>query len=111
MLPVLSGQFANSRVQVPTAGSALANVDGSALVESVAGVFLVARTGATTFMALDATCTHEACTVNGVSGTVWVCPCHGSRYNRNGQVVNGPAKAALRQYSTTFANDVLAIAV
>jgi nitrite reductase/ring-hydroxylating ferredoxin subunit len=110
MLPVLNGQFANSRVQVSTT-SALANVDSAALVESIAGVFLVARTSATTFTVIDATCTHEGCTVNGVNGSIYVCPCHGSRYNRNGQVVNGPAKASLRQYSASFANDILTITV
>jgi Rieske Fe-S protein len=111
LLPVLSGQFGNSRVQVTTAGSALANIDGAALVESIAGVFLVARTSASTFTAVDAVCSHEGCTVNGVSGATYVCPCHGSRYNRNGQVVEGPARASLRQYTTTFANDVLTIAL
>ena len=110
-LPVLSGQFANSRVQVTTTGSALANVDGAAVVESIAGVFLVARTSASTFSAIDAICTHEGCRVNSASGAVYVCPCHGSRYNRNGQVLEGPARASLRQYSTTFANEVLTIAV
>jgi Rieske Fe-S protein len=111
LLPVLSGQFANSRVQLTTTGSALANVEGTALVESIAGVFLVARTGTTTFSAIDATCTHEGCRVNSVSGATYVCPCHGSRYSRNGQVVQGPARASLRQYTTAFANDVLTIAV
>jgi Rieske Fe-S protein len=110
-LPILTGQFANSRVQVVTTGSALANVDGAALIESIAGVFLVTRTSASTFSAIDATCTHEGCTVNGVNGAIYVCPCHGSRYNRSGQVVNGPARASLRQYSSTFANDVLTIAL
>jgi Rieske Fe-S protein len=110
-LPRLSGQFGNSRVQVTVTGSALANVDAAALVESIAGVFLVARTNTSTFSAIDATCTHEGCTVNGASGAIYVCPCHGSRYNRNGQVVNGPAKASLRQYNTTFANDVVTIAL
>jgi Rieske Fe-S protein len=111
LLPRLTGQFANSRVQVTTTGSALANVDGAAIVESIAGVFLVARTSTSTFSAIDAVCTHEGCTVNGASGAIYVCPCHGSRYNRNGQVVAGPARASLRQYNTTFANDVLTIAL
>ena len=111
VLPVLSGQFTNSRVQVATTGSALATVDGAALIESIAGVFLVARTSTSTFVAIDATCTHEGCRVDSVSGTTYVCPCHGSRYNRNGQVVQGPARASLRQYTTSFANDVLTIAV
>ena len=110
-LPRLTGQFANSRVQVTIAGSALTNVDAAALVESIAGIFLVARTSTSTFSAIDAVCTHEGCTVSGASGATYVCPCHGSRYNRNGQVVNGPAKASLRQYNTTFANDVVTIAL
>jgi Rieske Fe-S protein len=40
-----------------------------------------------------------------------VCPCHGSRYNRNGQVLAGPAKASLRQYVTTVADGVVTIAL
>ena len=111
MLPTLNGQFANSSVQVTTTGSALANVDGAAVIQSIAGVFLVARTSATTFTAIDAVCTHEGCTVNGANGATYVCPCHGSRYNRTGQVVNGPAKSALRQYNTSFTNDILTIAL
>jgi cytochrome b6-f complex iron-sulfur subunit len=107
----LTGQFANSRVQVTTTGTALANVDGAAVVESIAGVFLVARTSASTFTAIDAICTHEGCRVTGADGASYVCPCHGSRYTRNGQVTQGPARASLRQFTTSFANDVLAIAL
>jgi cytochrome b6-f complex iron-sulfur subunit len=110
-LPVLTGQFANSRVQVTTTGTALANVDGAALVESIAGVFLIARTSASTFSAIDAICTHEGCRVTTADGAIYVCPCHGSRYSRNGQVIQGPARSSLRQYNTTFANDVLTIAL
>ena len=62
-------------------------------------------------MALDATCSHESCTVTGADGNVYVCPCHGSRYSRTGQVLEGPAKAALRQFATTFADGVVTIAV
>jgi Rieske Fe-S protein len=108
-LPTLSGQFANSRVQVTTAGTALANVEGAAVIESVAGVFLVARTSASTFSVVDAICTHEGCRVTGADGAIYVCPCHGSRYNRTGQVVTGPARASLRQYSSSFSNDILTI--
>ena len=69
------------------------------LVESIAGVFLLARTAETAFSAIDAVCSHESCTITGADGTAYVCPCHGSRYNRNGQVLNGPATAALRQFT------------
>jgi Rieske Fe-S protein len=111
MLGVVSGRFTGSVVQVPAEGSALADVGGAALVESAAGVFLIARTSASTFTAVEATCTHEGCTITGADGNVYVCPCHGSRYNRNGQVLAGPAKASLRQHATTFDNGVVTIAL
>jgi len=109
-LSVLAGQLVGSSVRV-TPGSALANTGDTALVESTAGVFLVARTSASTFTALDAVCTHEGCTITDAQGNDYVCPCHGSRYSRDGRVIGGPAMANLRQYSTTFANDVVTIAI
>jgi len=111
MLNVVPGRFAGSGVQVTVAGSSLDNVGGAALVESTAGVFLVSRTSATAFMAVDATCSHESCTVTGADGNVYVCPCHGSRYSRTGQVLEGPAKASLRQFATSFADGVVTIGV
>jgi Rieske Fe-S protein len=86
-------------------------VDGAVLVEAIAGLFLSARTRANTFTAIDAVCTHEGCTINGAAGATYVCLCHGSRYSRNGQVLAGPARASLRQYSSTLANDVVTIAL
>ena len=111
MLPVLAGRFMGSVVQVTATGTALADVGGAVLAESTAGVFLIARTGPTTFSAIDAVCTHEGCTITGADSSNYVCPCHGSRYNRSGQVLAGPAKASLRQYSTTFTADVVTIAL
>ena len=108
-LPVLSGRFAASRVQVTVAGSALAGVGGAALIESTAGVFLLARTSESAFSAVEAVCTHEGCTVSGADGATYVCPCHGSRYSRSGQVVAGPARANLRQYATTLSDGVVTI--
>ena len=110
-LSVVPGQFASSRVQVTVAGSPLATVGGAARVESTAGVFLLARTSESAFSAIEAVCTHEGCTITGADGADYVCPCHGSRYNRTGQVLAGPARSSLRQYATTFANDVLTIAL
>jgi Rieske Fe-S protein len=111
MLGVLSGRFTGSGVQVAVAGSALDNVGGAVLVESTAGVFLLARMNTNTFSAIDATCSHESCTVTGADGAAYVCPCHGSRYSRSGQVLAGPAKSSLRQYASTFADGVVTIAL
>ena len=110
-LGVLPGVLIGSVVQVPTAGSPLTDVGGAVLVESTAGVFLLSRTSASSFTAIDAVCTHEGCTITTADGADYVCPCHGSRYTRSGQVLAGPAKAALRQYVATFADGVVTIAL
>ena len=107
----VAGQFTGPGVQVTVAGSPLAAVGGTVLVESTAGVFLLARISESAFSAVEAVCTHEGCTITGVDGAIYVCPCHGSRYNRSGQVVMGPAVAALRQYTTTVADGVVTIAL
>jgi Rieske Fe-S protein len=111
LLGVLPGRFGGAGVQVTVGGSSLDNVGGAALIESTAGVFLLSRTGANVFMAVDAICSHESCTITGADGNAYVCPCHGSRYSRTGQVLEGPAKASLRQFATTFADGVVTIAV
>jgi cytochrome b6-f complex iron-sulfur subunit len=107
----LTGTFAGSTVRINTAGSALDTVGGAVLVESTAGVFLVARTDANTFVAIEAVCTHEGCTITGAAGNIYVCPCHGSRYDRSGRVVTGPAQSSLRQYATSAAAGIVTIAL
>lgn len=47
-----------------------------------------------TYTALLMECTHRQCTVNP-AGSVLACPCHGSRYNLEGKVLEGPARRDL----------------
>jgi Rieske Fe-S protein len=47
--------------------------------------------------ALSPVCTHLGCVVE-VEGAALVCPCHGSTYDRAGQVLEGPAERALTRY-------------
>ncbi len=44
--------------------------------------------------AISCVCTHLGCTV-GRSADGFACPCHGSRFAKNGEVVRGPAPRAL----------------
>jgi Rieske Fe-S protein len=111
-LPTISGTLSGAGVTVPiNAGSPLAATGGMALVTSNGGDFLVTRTGTTTFVALTAQCTHQACLVSDATSTTYVCPCHGSEFDPStGRVVVGPAVAGLRQFSTEFSGSVLTIA-
>jgi cytochrome b6-f complex iron-sulfur subunit len=108
-LPIVSGTVSGSTIKVTVAGTALATAGALALVTTSSGDVLVARTSADTFVALSAGCTHQACEITGVSGQTFVCPCHGSEFDTSGHVVRGPAAAALRQFATQLAGDVLTI--
>ncbi|MBX2993108.1 MAG: Rieske (2Fe-2S) protein [Bacteroidetes bacterium] len=109
-LPVVQGTLAGGTVTVSIpAGSALAVVGNAALVQFSGGALLVAHVSQDSFVALTATCTHEACTITGFQEQTYVCPCHGSRFRTNGQVAQGPASSALRTYQTQFANEELTI--
>ena len=48
--------------------------------------------------AVSPVCTHMKCSVAwNLSEQSWDCPCHGARYNQDGEVLNGPASKSLEQ--------------
>lgn len=54
------------------------------------------RQGDNGLEAIWASCTHLGCEVNyDHQRDQWLCPCHGSRYNREGQPLQGPAVTPL----------------
>jgi len=52
--------------------------------------------------AISTTCTHLGCIVSK-SGTGFSCPCHGSRYDQDGNVTGGPAPRGLPWYQVNLA--------
>ena len=52
--------------------------------------------------AISTTCTHLGCIV-GISDTGFACPCHGSRYDQDGNVTGGPAPKPLPWYQVSLA--------
>jgi len=44
--------------------------------------------------AISTTCTHLGCIV-GLADTGFACPCHGSRFDQDGNVTGGPARTPL----------------
>jgi cytochrome b6-f complex iron-sulfur subunit len=54
------------------------------------------------FAALSTTCTHLGCIVS-TADTGYSCPCHGSRYDQDGNVTGGPAPKPLAWYKVSLA--------
>jgi nitrite reductase/ring-hydroxylating ferredoxin subunit len=109
-LPVITSNVTNGVITLPLdASSPLATVGNAALVRASGNELLVARTGQTVAVSLTAVCTHENCTISGYTEGKYVCPCHGSQYTTEGNVLSGPATRALRQFTTTISGSSLTI--
>ncbi len=54
----------------------------------------------TKMAAISTTCTHLGCIV-GISDTGFACPCHGSRFDQDGNVTGGPAPKPLPWFKVT----------
>ncbi|MFW5878058.1 MAG: ubiquinol-cytochrome c reductase iron-sulfur subunit [bacterium] len=54
--------------------------------------------------AVSAVCTHLGCILNkSIDG--FECPCHGSTYNKKGEVLSGPAPTSLNWFNLYVAQD------
>jgi len=65
--------------------------------------FFIIRRGNRLF-ALSAICTHRKCSLKAEPDRSFYCPCHGSTFDLNGHVTEGPAKRDL-PVLTTFTNE------
>jgi Rieske Fe-S protein len=90
--------------KVPTAPAATPAPTGRAIAKTSdipvgSGVIVddvvITQPAQGTFKAFSAVCTHAGCTVAEVLGGSINCPCHGSSFNLDGTVANGPAKRPL----------------
>ena len=77
----------------------LQKVGGSKIVENGKDKIIVARTGESSFVACSALCTHKGCEVEySHDDKLFICPCHGARFDLEGKVVKGPAKTPLARH-------------
>lgn len=50
------------------------------------------------YSVLSNKCTHLGCRINTSFNNLLLCPCHGSKFDLAGNVIEGPAKANLKNY-------------
>jgi len=95
------GQAIGAASDVPVGGSAVFNDPATG------DTSLVIQPRAGTFLAFDAICPHQGCTVQYAgSQKLFVCPCHQSEFEANsGAVVSGPAATGLRSIKLTVGQD------
>lgn len=60
------------------------------------------------FIVTGTECNHQHCGVTR-SGDGWRCPCHGSTFTLEGDLLGGPATAGLTVYDWTLDGDLLTI--
>ncbi len=70
---------------------------------------VVTQPSAGEFKGFSAICTHAGCTVNEVADGTINCPCHGSKFNLDGSVANGPASKPLESQAVTVQGDSIVL--
>lgn len=93
--PAVSGTPIAVTTDIPVGSGVI--VDDIVVTQPAAGVF----------RAFSAVCTHAGCALADVSDGTINCPCHGSKFNLDGTVANGPARRPLEGKSVTVDGDVI----
>ena len=85
-----AGRFDREVAAIPAREGRVVEIDGQKVA--------VYRDGQGRVTTLDPTCMHMACTVawNSAEET-WDCPCHGSRYDADGRVIESPTVRGLKK--------------
>ncbi|MGA3006254.1 MAG: Rieske 2Fe-2S domain-containing protein [Opitutaceae bacterium] len=72
--------------------------------------FFVIRQGSRLFV-LSSLCTHRKCKLNAMPDRSFYCDCHGSTFDPNGRVTEGPATRNLPTLPFTYENGRLLVRV
>lgn len=91
-------EFVSDRISTPKAGSKdeLPEKSGEVVEWNGEKIALYKDDKGATH-AVSAVCTHMGCLVHwNTAERSWDCPCHGSRFNYDGQVIQGPANQDLK---------------
>ena len=114
IMPKVSGNYSGGNVTLTVnSSSPISKTGTAALVNYSGGSLLVDHPSANVYNALSSICTHQSCQITGFdSGSnQFICPCHGSKFDVNGKVTQGPAGRSLTKYSTQLNGTQLTIKV
>ena len=70
---------------------------------------VVTQPTAGVFKGFSSSCTHKGCAVNKVADGTIDCPCHGSKFNLDGTVANGPATKPLESKAVSVQGDSIVL--
>ena len=89
----------------PIATTAEVPVGSGVIVDDI----VVTQPSAGEFKGFSAICTHKGCTVDEVADGTINCPCHGSKFNLDGSVANGPATKPLEAKAVSVQGDSIVL--
>ena len=82
-----------------TVVGSVSDLDKNGYLQTKAVAVLRNPTNSQQLIAVNPKCTHQGCDVKWVAGEKkYTCPCHGSNFDANGEVLNGPATKPLAAY-------------
>ena len=88
----------------------LLNVGNSVVQSGVIVARIAAGNVATSFTAVQVSCTHEGTSINfSPAQSIFICPNHGSQFSTTGSVLVGPATSSLRRYNVSVNGSTLTV--
>lgn len=91
-------------------GSELTNVGATKTGNGIILVRVAAGNTASSFTAVQIACTHEGTSIGYNTGQgIFICPLHGSEFDKNGTVILGPAATNLKHYTVSITGTALTV--
>jgi cytochrome b6-f complex iron-sulfur subunit len=97
---------ADSKIpEVFTLVGSVADLDKNGYLQTKTVAVLRDPNNSERLIAVNPKCTHQGCDVKWAAGQKrYECPCHGSTFGAEGEVLNGPATKPLAAYSAKIVN-------
>ena len=116
--PEAAGESSTTTAAPPAPGGTAAGPAANVIAKTAdvpvgSGVIVdkvvVTQPTAGVFKGFSSTCTHKGCTVDKIADGTIDCPCHGSKFNLDGSIANGPATKPLAAEAVTVQGDSIVL--